>query len=75
MYRNYQAFGRRIAWRDDDVMSPGHSMTFKDALHIVSTDCVLKALLPEWSFYLTKRLRKINLAFDELEVRYHAGVF
>jgi hypothetical protein len=45
-------------------------MTFKDALHIVSTNLVLKIILPNWAKYLTKHTRKVDLAFTEIKVRY-----
>jgi hypothetical protein len=62
------AFGRRVSWRDDQVVPIGHQMTFKEALHIVSTDVVFKLLLPEWAMGLTQRLRNVRAAFEELEV-------
>jgi hypothetical protein len=43
-------------------------MTFKDALHVVSVDVVWKLLIPSWAMGLTARLRRVHLAFDELEV-------
>ncbi|KAG6886169.1 hypothetical protein C0993_000687 [Termitomyces sp. T159_Od127] len=60
-------FGRTISWKDDDVIPPGHRLTFKDALHIVSSDVFIKLLVPEPALGLTKRFRGIRLAFDELE--------
>ncbi|PSR70454.1 hypothetical protein PHLCEN_2v13705, partial [Hermanssonia centrifuga] len=62
-------FGRRITWEDDLVVPPGHQMAFKDALHIVSTDVILKAVIPNWAMKLgpTKRIRNVVTAFDELE--------
>ena len=43
-------------------------MTFKDALHISSTNLVSKIILPSWAMKLTERTRKVELAFNELEV-------
>ena len=43
-------------------------MTFKDALHILSTNLVQKMALPDWAKYLTKQTRKVDLAFKELKV-------
>lgn len=34
--------GRRASWKDDLVIPSGHSMTFRDALHIASNDVLLK---------------------------------
>ncbi|KAH7923074.1 cytochrome P450 [Leucogyrophana mollusca] len=60
-------FGRRISWKEDAVIPNGHQMTFKDALHFVTTDLLTKLLVPKWAFGLTKRWRRTRLAFDELE--------
>lgn len=61
-------FGQRISWKDDRAMLPNHKMTFKEALHIVSTDVYLRLLAPDWAMGLTERLKNVRLAFDELEV-------
>jgi cytochrome P450 len=42
-------------------------MTFKDALHIVSSNLFLKISLPSWIANLTEHTRKIELAFNELK--------
>ncbi|KAJ3552925.1 hypothetical protein NM688_g3892 [Phlebia brevispora] len=62
-------FGRRISWKDDLVVPAGHQMAFKDALHVVSTDVFVKLLVPGWmlNMGLTKRMRSVKTAFDELE--------
>ncbi|KAF8903954.1 cytochrome P450 [Gymnopilus junonius] len=61
-------FGRRISWHDDVVIPPGHTMTYKDALHIVSSDVFFKVLLPDWALSnLGPRMKNIKTAFDELE--------
>ncbi|PSS35560.1 hypothetical protein PHLCEN_2v1488, partial [Hermanssonia centrifuga] len=62
-------FGRRISWQDDLVVQPGHKLTFKDSLHHVSTDIVLKILCPDWflQYAPIKRLNTCQLAYDELE--------
>jgi hypothetical protein len=46
----------------------GHQLTFKEALHIVSTDVFLKLIVPDWFPALTKRVKDIRLAFEELDV-------
>lgn len=43
-------------------------MTFKDVIHTVSSNVFFKLLIPNWGMRLTKKLRRIQLAFDELEV-------
>jgi len=61
-------FGRKISWHDDLIVPPGHTMTYKDALHIVSSDVFFKVLLPDWALSnLGPRMSKIKAAFDELE--------
>ena len=59
-----------MTWTSDLVIPPGHQMTFKDALHIMSTNLVLKIVIPNWAKNLTKHTRKVNLAFTEIKVRY-----
>jgi hypothetical protein len=61
-------FGRRVTWTSDLIVPPGHQMTFKDALHVLSSNLIFKIALPKWSMHLTERLRRINLAFDEMKV-------
>ena len=61
-------FGCQVTWTSDLVVPPGHQMTFKDALHILSTNVILKIILPGWAKNLTERTRKIDLAFTEMEV-------
>ncbi|KAH9041172.1 cytochrome P450 [Lactarius hengduanensis] len=61
------SFGRRVTWTSDLTVPPGHQMTFKDALHIVSTKLFLKMVAPDWVMNLTERTKRINLAFSELE--------
>jgi len=45
-------------------------MSFKDALHILSTNVILKVILPGWSKNLTEHSRKIDESFIELKVCY-----
>jgi hypothetical protein len=61
-------FGRRVTWTSDLDVPPGHQMTFKDALHILSTNLFLKIVLPDWAMNLTKHSRKVRQAFIELKV-------
>jgi hypothetical protein len=44
-------------------------MTYKQALHVVTSDFVLKLLVPGWALGLTARLRRVKLGFEELHVR------
>ena len=61
-------FGRRVSWTSDIGVPPGHRMTFKDALHVLSTKVVLKVVVPNWAKNLTEQTRKVDLAFTELKV-------
>jgi hypothetical protein len=63
-----EAFGRKISWDDDAIIPAGHQTPFKQALHIVSTDFLMKLIVPEWAFGFTQRLRDAKLAFEELQV-------
>ncbi|KAI3614982.1 cytochrome p450 [Moniliophthora roreri] len=60
-------FGRSISWQDDITVSAGHQMTFKEALHEVSTGIIVKLTVPTWAMGLNDRFRKVRLAFDELD--------
>jgi hypothetical protein len=61
-------FGRQVTWSSDIDIPPGHEMTYKDALHVLSTNVLLKIFIPEWAKNLTKRTARVHLAFCELEV-------
>jgi len=60
-------FGRRVTWTSDLTIPPGHQMTFKDALHILSSNLIFKIGLPSWTTNLTEYTRKIELAFNEMK--------
>ncbi|KAG0693434.1 cytochrome P450 [Suillus ampliporus] len=61
-------FGRTISWKEDAMVPLGHKLTFKDALHTVAQNLIIKTLIPRWAMGLTKRFRHIRLAFDELHL-------
>ena len=63
-------FGRQMTWTSDLVVPPGHKMTFKDALHILSTNLLQKIIIPDWLKPLMKQSRNVELAFRELKVCY-----
>jgi hypothetical protein len=44
-------------------------MSFKDALHNVSTYVQVKLIFPKWVYRFSKFLRSVQLSFDELQVR------
>ena len=54
---------------DDLTVPKGHKLTFKDSLRIVSTGTPAKAIFPKWMMSLTAGLAKVQLGFDELNVR------
>ncbi|GLB37921.1 putative cytochrome P450 [Lyophyllum shimeji] len=60
-------FGRKISWKDGDLAPPGHRLTFKEALHVVSTDVFIKLVVPDRALGLTERLRSVKVAFEELK--------
>jgi len=59
-------FGRSVSWKEDTVIPPGHTMSYKDALHIVSKDFFVKVVFPGWAMDLTPSLRKVKSGFEEL---------
>ncbi|TDL22814.1 cytochrome P450 [Rickenella mellea] len=61
-------FGRSVSWENDQKIPPGHKMSFKEALHIVSTEIVWKVSVPEWAMRFTQKLRTIKLAFEEIQI-------
>ena len=68
----FLGFGRNVSWKEDGsdtVIPPGYTMTYKDALQVVTHDFVLKLVVPSWAMGLTPRLRKVKRAFEELHVR------
>ena len=67
---HFLGFGRSVSWKEDGTtIPPGHTMTYKDALHVVTNDFILKLTVPGWALGLTPRLRKVKLGFEELHVR------
>jgi hypothetical protein len=66
----FLGFGKSVSWKEDaTIIPPGHTMTFKDALHVTTNDFFLKLTVPGWALGLTPRLRKVKLGFEELHVR------
>ncbi|OSX58093.1 hypothetical protein POSPLADRAFT_1061204 [Postia placenta MAD-698-R-SB12] len=60
-------FGREVTFQHDGVVPHGHKMSFKAAIDIIAKDIFLKLLLPTFAFTLHPRLRKLQLAFEEIE--------
>ena len=66
----FLGFGRSVSWKEEGaIIPPGHRMTYKDALHVITNDFILKLMVPGWALGLTPRLRKVKLGFEELHVR------
>ena len=62
-------FGRRISLKDDQKISPGHKMTFTDALHSISTGILVSFIVPDWASWMTPHFRRVALAVKELKVQ------
>ena len=62
-------FGHDIRWEDEEV-PPGHHMSFKQAVGIVSTGVFLRVLCPKWIYEWapTKRIREVRDGFTEFRV-------
>ncbi|KAI0739090.1 cytochrome P450 [Daedaleopsis nitida] len=60
-------FGRRITWNEDQIAPPGHTMTFKEALHEVSHRLFLQIIVPDWILrHGTPKMRYFKRAYDEM---------
>lgn len=63
-------FGKRVSWRDDEYVPKMHKMTFKQALHIMSTQVYLILLLSDRALDISKKTRETKTAYNELRVRH-----
>lgn len=62
-------FSAKPPWADDaqENLGPGHTMSFRDALHTVMHDIFWKIALPDAAFKLpVKRLQTIKTGFEEV---------
>ncbi|KZV96290.1 cytochrome P450 [Exidia glandulosa HHB12029] len=64
-------FGRRVSWAEDTVIAPGHQMTFKEAISIVTEHLVQTVLIPRWALRIVPQWRKIGIAFEEANAYMH----
>ncbi|KAG7088550.1 hypothetical protein E1B28_012532 [Marasmius oreades] len=62
------SFGKRMSWCDNHSVPEGHELSFEETFQVVSRNVFLKVVLPDWLPNLTKRIRKVRLAFDELKL-------
>ncbi|EAU86314.2 614/534 cytochrome P450 [Coprinopsis cinerea okayama7 len=60
-------FGQPISWKDEDHCPPGHRVSFKQALQIAAQNLVVRAAFPKVIHKSVPSLRKIDLAYEELE--------
>ncbi|KAF8804431.1 cytochrome P450 [Phlegmacium glaucopus] len=61
-------FGQKMSWHEETTIPKGHQMSMKDALHIVSTETMVKVMFPDWALGLTKRLQSVKIAYEELQM-------
>ncbi|VDC05558.1 unnamed protein product [Peniophora sp. CBMAI 1063] len=60
-------FGRRMSFTEELTVPPGFTMTFKDALRVVSEGVLIKLAVPKRALGLTKRFREVDIAFEQLQ--------
>ncbi|KAI0030495.1 cytochrome P450 [Vararia minispora EC-137] len=60
-------FGHRISWAEEKNVPAGHTMTFKESIHIVSTRVFHKLITPRWMLGWTASLRRLRDAFDNFD--------
>ncbi len=61
-------FGKSISFDEDSIVPPGHSMTFKDALHDFSANVTMGIMAPRWAMGLTSGLRRYFEAYQNVIV-------
>jgi len=63
-------FGYQLNWEDDEA-PPGHDLSFKRSVEIVSTRIFIRLLCPKWIFEWapTKKIRETRDGFKEFRVR------
>ncbi|EJD37066.1 cytochrome P450 [Auricularia subglabra TFB-10046 SS5] len=61
-------FGRAVSWDDDDSLPAGHTMTFKQAMGIVSQNMATRAMLPDWVMSLRHSWRQAKTAYKEMRL-------
>ncbi|KAK0188569.1 cytochrome P450 [Armillaria mellea] len=60
-------FGRKMTWQADTAVTLGHTMSFHDALALVSTGVVLKVIVPRWAMGLIPRWAKRSVRISLFE--------
>lgn len=71
-------FGKIDNWIADQTVPPGHTMTFRGALHGIFDNVIIRFMLPTWITrpggigelgWLGKRIQQTVVSFLELKVR------
>ena len=62
-------FGRQTSWKGDEA-SPGHHLSFKRSIEIVSAGLFLRVFCPKWIFEWApiKQIREVRDGFAEFRV-------
>ena len=65
----FLGFGISADWATDrEVLAPGHSMPFMEALKVSAESIMFRAALPTWLLSLSQRGRRTINGFMEIEV-------
>ncbi|PPR07141.1 hypothetical protein CVT24_010512 [Panaeolus cyanescens] len=59
-------FGRSISWADNGAIPEGHSMSFKQAVNIMSKDFLIPVVMPKWMMGITNRTKAAGDALIEI---------
>ncbi|KAG2009542.1 614/534 cytochrome P450 [Coprinopsis cinerea AmutBmut pab1-1] len=62
------AFGKKITWNEERECPPGHVMTFKHVLEVSADVIIVRAAFPQFIRKLVPSLRKMDTAYDELQL-------
>ncbi|EAU86414.2 614/534 cytochrome P450 [Coprinopsis cinerea okayama7 len=63
-----KAFGKKITWNEERTCPPGHVMTFKHVLEVSADVIIVRAAFPQFIRKLVPSLRKMDTAYDELQL-------
>lgn len=64
-------FGRPVSWSEDDDLPAGHTLSFKEAIQLVSNGLFVKLFVPLWLLKRVPRWRRVATAFTEIEVSFN----
>ncbi|KLO13107.1 cytochrome P450 [Schizopora paradoxa] len=59
-------FGHKISFAEDHDVPSGHTMSFKESLHVVCVDMIFTAVVPSWLSWISERTRRHAQAVKEL---------